>query len=65
MEINLNNRFKMAINNGTPKVQNDIYAYNFSDSKVKALNTTNGNIIIIKNKVKNKKRVYINDIIKG
>ena len=55
----------MATNNGTPKVYNDIYAYSFSNNEIKALNTTNGSIIIIKNKAENKKRAYINDIIKG
>ena len=55
----------MATNNGTLEVYNDIYAYNFSDSEVKILNTTNRGIIIIKNKAESKKRVYINDIIKG
>ena len=55
----------MATNNGTPEVYNDAYAYSFSDSEVKALNTTNGNIIVIENKVKGKKRARINDFIKG
>ena len=54
----------MATNNGTLKVYNDTYVYNFNNSEVKALNTTNGNIIIIKNKIKGKKRIYINNIIK-
>ena len=54
----------MATNNGTPEVYNDIYAYSFSDNEVKALNTTNGGIIIIKNGAEGKKRAYINNIIK-
>ena len=52
----------MATNNGTPEVYNDTYAYSFNDSEVKALNITNGNIIIIKNGIKGKKRAYINNI---
>ena len=55
---------KIATNNGTPEVYNDIYAYSFSDNEVRALNTTNGNKTIIKNGVKSKKRTYIHNIIK-
>ena len=55
----------MATNNGTPEVYNDTYAYSFNNNEAKALNTTNGNIIIIKNKAENEKRAYINNIIKG
>ena len=55
----------MATNNGTPEVYNNTYAYSSSDNEVRALNTINGNIIIIKNKRENKKRAYINNIIKG
>ena len=54
----------MATNNGTPKVYNDAYAYSFNNNEAKALNTTNGNIIIIKNGAEGKKRAYINNITK-
>ena len=55
----------MVTNNGTLEVYNDTYAYSFNNNEIKALNTTNKGIIILKNKVKNKKRTYINDIIKN
>ena len=54
----------MATNNGTPEVYNDTYAYSSNNNEVGALNTTNGNIIIIENGVKSKKRAYINNITK-
>ena len=55
----------MATNNGTLKVYNNTYIYSFSDNEIKASNIINENIIIIKNKAEGKKRVYINNIIKG
>ena len=54
----------MVTNNGTLEVYNDAYTYSFNNNKVKALNTTNGGIIIIENGIKSKKRAYINNIIK-